>query len=279
MVHPIASRRGQSALHRVGATVRRCGVQTLGLAVWATVLCLLNGCATYYKPNSQNVPLFQERGEVRAVVGANKGGPSWGEAEGRDFQGAYAVTNHLGVMANMFFISDADDWSGDTGKGRLVECGVGYFSPLSGHWVFETYGGAGLGKLTRIGTFGRTSVSARRVFLQPSIGYASRGFDAALSLRMCGLTYSGIPEVPMDYEGEHMAQALRDARSSILVEPAFTIRAGWEYLKLQLQIGQSRNLTHPDFAQGDRYVSLGAYVTSKNSYKKANVQRLPETGR
>ena len=39
------------------------------------------------------------------------------------------------------------------------------------------------------------------------------------------------------------------------------------------------NFTHPDFAQGDRSVSLGAHVTGRNGDKTVSVLRPPETGR
>jgi hypothetical protein len=280
MSSSIVPDRIKSATRSIDARRCRGGIDPVGRAAWATVLCLLSGCATYYEPNAHNIPLFQEKGEVRVAAGINEGSAGLGHTDGKDFQGAYAVTDHVGVMVNMFFTGNTDDLSGDTGKGRLVECGAGYYSPVTDHFVFETYGGAGLGRLTRSGTLGQTSVSARRVFLQPSLGYASRGFDAALSLRVCGLTYYGIPEHSVDDNGRYMAQELKAAGSSLLAEPALTLRAGWEPIKLQLQAGLSRNLTHPDFAQGDSYMSLGVYVTGKNRDKTAvSVPRPPETGR
>jgi hypothetical protein len=45
-----------------------------------------------------------------------------------------------------------------------------------------------------------------------------------------------------------------------LIEPALTLRGGWRQFKLQVQLGMSRNLTHPDFPQVENYVSVGGYV-------------------
>jgi hypothetical protein len=279
MTRSITSHRGGPQTRRVEAGNLRAGVPAMRLTVCATMLCLLGSCATYYEPNAHNVPLFQHQGEARVTAGMNEGSAGLGHTDGTDFQGAYAITNHVGVMANVFCAGGTDDMTGDTGKGRLVEGGAGYYRPVTDHWVFETYAGAGLGLLTRSTGFGQMSVNVRRAFLQPSFGFASRGFDAALSLRVCGLTYSGIPERSIDDEGAYMVQELREARSSMLAEPALTVRVGWESVKLQFQVGLSENLTHPEFAQGDRYASLGACVTGKNRRQTASAPEPTEADR
>jgi hypothetical protein len=188
---------------------------------------------------------------------------------GGDFQGAYAVTNNVGVMANVYFAGATDDETGGEGKGRLFEGGVGYYRPLSDRLVFETYGGGGFGTVTHIHGQdpSRASVSAQRAFLQPSMGFTSNWFDAALSLRLCGLHYSGIPENLTNARDIDAARELADMRSSFLAEPSLTVRGGWKYLRLQVQLGFSKNLTHADFPQVESYVSIGGYVAMKPRYR------------
>jgi hypothetical protein len=189
-------------------------------------------------------------------------GPSIG---GVDFQGAYAVTDKIGVMANVYFAGAADRMTGDEGRGRLFEGGVGYYRPVNARSVFETYGGAGFGTLTlERGDGSRTaSINGQRVFVQPAIGFTSKWFDAAVSLRLCGLHYSDIPEDLSDARDIDAARELAEMKSSFLAEPALTLRGGWNYLKLQFQGGLSENLTHPDFPQVEGYVSIGGYVAMK----------------
>jgi hypothetical protein len=45
-----------------------------------------------------------------------------------------------------------------------------------------------------------------------------------------------------------------------LAEPALTLQAGFEDVKLQLQFQYSYNLTNPDFVQDYSLVSLGLKV-------------------
>ena len=189
---------------------------------------------------------------------------------GADLQGAYAVTNRLGLIANVYLAGATDVETGDEGRGRLFEGGVGYYRSVSERFVFETYGGAGFGSVTHLHGKdpGKASVDAQRVFLQPAIGFTSNWFDAALSLRLCGLHYSSIAERLTDGRDLDAAQALEDARSSFLAEPSLTVRAGWKYFKLQLQLGLSKNLTHPEFPQVESYVSIGGHVAMKNRYRR-----------
>jgi hypothetical protein len=48
--------------------------------------------------------------------------------------------------------------------------------------------------------------------------------------------------------------------SSWLAEPALTLQAGFENVKLQLQFQYSYNLTNPDFIQDYNLVSIGLKV-------------------
>lgn len=240
----------------------------LRLATVALASCLLSGCATvYYGPNSHNVPLFQKKGEARIAAGWNHEAEIFGSnTSGGEVQGAYAVTDKIGIVANVYVAGASDQETGDEGRGRLFEGGAGYFRPVSRRVVFETYAGAGFGTLTHVrgSDSGKASVNAQRIFVQPSIGFTSDWFDAAGSLRMCALDYSGIPEHPVDARDVAAAQELNANKFSLLAEPSLTLRAGWRYAKLQLQVGLSKNLTHPDLPQVGSYISLGAYIATKH---------------
>ena len=58
-------------------------------------------------------------------------------------------------------------------------------------------------------------------------------------------------------------QYLKDNSSNFLVEPAITLRTGFENFKLQLQYGYSVNLTKNDFKQDKTFLTLGLNFTFK----------------
>ena len=223
-----ASRPPESTVaNSVVAVARR---YPLRLAAYLVISGALSGCATvYYAPNSHNVPLFQAKGEWRAAAAFNGEGSFFGSnTNGGDFQAAYAITDKVGLMANGYVASKADEETGEGGRGRLFEGGVGYYGPVSERFVFETYAGAGGGTLSYVDRSGagRASVNASRIFLQPSIGFTSKWFDAALSVRMVGLHYVGIPEHLTDGRLADAAREIAENKSSFLTEPALTLRAG-----------------------------------------------------
>jgi hypothetical protein len=58
--------------------------------------------------------------------------------------------------------------------------------------------------------------------------------------------------------------------SSLLVEPALTIRGGWKFVKIQTQLGLSRNLTNPGLMQEEVNLNVGLYITIATKYQKNN---------
>ncbi len=53
------------------------------------------GCITLYKPNSINTPLLKVQGELKGTVGLSESGCGL-----LNVQGAYALSNHVGVLLN-----------------------------------------------------------------------------------------------------------------------------------------------------------------------------------
>ena len=99
---------------------------------------MLASCSPkFYVPNTQNVPLIREKGEVDLTLSGN--------GNQVEFQGAYGVSNAFAVQLNggAFIPSDLDNGNG--GSGKFVEVGGGIFKQMSDHVIFETYGIVGLG--------------------------------------------------------------------------------------------------------------------------------------
>jgi len=216
------------------------------------------GCSPkYYSPNTQNVPLLSQKGEVNLSVAGNDNQV--------EFQGAYAITNGFAIQANggLFVPKDLDN--GDGGSGKFIEVGAGYFKPVTDKFVFELYGLVGSGSVendlrsratTNPATTGKLSANIVRYGIQPNFGFKSKYFSAAISSRIVNLQYSNI-DGSLVYDGVNQQAYLRDNSSNFLIEPALTLRGGVDLVKLQLQIGHSFNLSNSDFRQDNTYATLG----------------------
>jgi hypothetical protein len=138
------------------------------LLIFATFL--FNACGSlYYAPNTQNVPLFTEKGEGRMAA-------SFTASEytsGINLSGAYSLSDHFGITGNIFLVGDADNGlipNRKTNKGHLVDAGLVYFLPFGSRFVFESTAGFGGGAATNERDHGTSTVKFRNYYIQPSIG-------------------------------------------------------------------------------------------------------------
>lgn len=77
-----------------------------------------------------------------------------------------------------------------------------------------------------------------------------------MSSRIVNLTYSNI-KGDLIFENENQPNYLENNSSNFLIEPAITLRGGFEKLKLQLQYGYSVNLSNSNFRQDNSFLTLG----------------------
>lgn len=234
-------------------------MRKLGIGIIVGLLALTSCSPKYYVANTQNVPLLSERGEIDLNLTGN--------GDKVEFQGAYAVTDHFGLQANggVFIPSNLDNGNG--GSGKFIELGGGYFTKLnaSENWIFETYGLAGFGTMENHlpstledypQTTGKINANLLRLGIQPSVGYKTEHFVIALSSRFVHLSYDKISG-NLNYNGKDQSEYLRENSSNVLIEPALTIRGGFEKVKLQLQYGYSFNVTDVNFRQEKPFLSIG----------------------
>lgn len=206
-----------------------------------------------------NVPLLRERGELRGALGP------------RNLQAAWAPADHVGVMANGYTRSDdhtTDGGERQVGEGFLLEVGGGAFTTLADpKWLqLEVYAGAGVGhvkhEITPAGQMTRRfEADGFRVFLQPSAGFTSDYFDAAVSLRVVSVSYSDVETEnysPEQLMGDRFA-GIEDT-TWVFLEPAVTVRAGYKWIKLQLQAGKSLELSSPELNYDNGMMSAALTV-------------------
>ncbi|MCC7028830.1 MAG: hypothetical protein IT257_00895 [Chitinophagaceae bacterium] len=224
----------------------------------ASACCLFSACSPkYYVPNTQNVPLLTKRGELNLSAAGN--------AKQLEVQGAFALTQRIGIMANAALFIPKSENNGNDGHGSLGEVGAGYFLPIANHFIFEAYGLVGYGGMENDmpgtvtaypTTTGKLNANILRLALQPNIGFKSKYFHAAISSRLVSVNYSRI-RGSLTYNNIDQAAYLQSNKSLFMAEPAITLRGGLQHIKLQVQLSGSYNLTEADFLQETALLSLG----------------------
>ena len=211
----------------------------------------------YYAPNSSNVPLFKEKGEAK--INANYSGGA--EISGAEIQGAYAVSEHVGIMLNTAFLGSSEEYSDgqkDEGNGYLVEAGAGYFMPLAENFIFETYAGLGVGGANNEYYYGGNSkVNFTKFFIQPALGFSVKNVDFGAASRFSAVfmnvqNTSGVNTIDLPD-----LQYIEANPTSILWEPSLFVRFGFESVKAQLKYTPSLNLNNQELAQETYLLGLG----------------------
>jgi len=104
------------------------------------LLASLSSCASLYFPPPPQVPLLTQQGEFSGGLHTNFSGNT-------SLQGAYAVTNGLGVMGSASFLHSNKPKKAENFD--FFEAGAGYFTRLPDQRVLEIYGGYGAGASDR----------------------------------------------------------------------------------------------------------------------------------
>lgn len=226
-------------------------------------LCLaICSCTpTFYMPDTQNVPLLNAKRQT-LITGAGNG-------DMVNLQVAHAVSDNFGVMLNGALVPNKIDENGNGGKGRYIELGGGYFTPVSDQLHFEIYGLAGFGGMRNVntssvssnpGTTGVFESNLTRISIQPALGFVSKYFSAAVSSRIASLNYMN-PKGSLVWEGEEQVARISEKSNYFLLEPALTLRAGLSKVKVQYQLTGSLNLTNKDFPQQNSSSSIGLILS------------------
>ncbi len=223
------------------------------------ILVLLSAACSpqYYTPNTQNVPLIKAQGQTNITVAGN----------GNQFelQGAYGITDHLAIQADGGFVFPKNEDNGNGGSGKLIEGGIGYYTNISPNVLFDVYALIGAGTMenhfpttlaANPSTTGKIEANFTRFGLQPGISYHNKYFSVTGSARIGSLNYSSI-KGSLIFDGEDQVDFLNDNKSNFIIEPALTLRGGFEKIKIQVQLLKSFNASNSDFKQGDALGSIG----------------------
>lgn len=229
------------------------------LYVLLAALTLFFGACSpnYYLPTTQNVPMIKAQGESNILVAGN--------ANQVELQGAYGISDQLALQLNGGLIIPKNEDNGNGGEGKMIELGLGYYTNISESFLFDVYALAGVGSLENHfpttlpdnpGTTGKITAGISRFGIQPGISYHSTYFSVSASARLASLNYANV-EGNLIFDSEDQVAYLKDNKSSFLIEPALTLRAGLERIKLQIQLMKSINASNSDFKQDDTMLSIG----------------------
>ncbi|MFH0841908.1 MAG: hypothetical protein V1903_04725 [Bacteroidota bacterium] len=204
---------------------------------WAVIL-IFNSCAPAYVPNVLNAPMLTNKHELQVAIHAG--------TSGFDPQVAYAVTNHFGVMANTSFMDLTSDTTDSYHKHGFIEFAGGYYTNFAKRFKFETFAGAGFGKIEAAYDnetwISYSQADIKRYFIQPTLGITSKVIDFGISARISLV---------------NLEQQTRTI-SGLMLEPAVTLKLGWDHLKVVAQVGVSAPFDKDvDFNYQPFLVSLG----------------------
>lgn len=220
-------------------------------------MALFSACSDtmhVYVPNTVNAPLLQEKNEVKGSLSLS------------NYQVAYGVTDHFGLMANGQYLVrpvNSQNSKGDQGiydadaRGGLFEVGAGYFNRFgrsrSKSKVFEVYGGYGRGGFRTTaynfyfapdsGTNNRRDyrVSSKfdKFFVQPGFGITHKVVEFSVASRFSLLHFNDIGFASKALEDDQLEreQLMRfDNKWVGTWEPAVTFKVGYKYVRFMTQL-------------------------------------------
>jgi len=199
-----------------------------------------------------NSPMFSNAGEFQATVATG--------TSNFDAQTAVAISDHIGIMINGSYGDETSDSTDDFHKHGFIEGGVGYYNKFGGKGRYEIYAGYGLGKVD--GYFKNaifdseiTNAKYNRIFIQPGIGISTGIYDGSFSPRFSFIQMNptGTNFDPGSY--------------NVFLEPVFTSKIGFKYVKFIFQIGAS-------FPFGDENVNFDHQTLIMNVGLNINLGRL-----
>lgn len=228
-------------------------------SIWACLIVLSSCSPVLYSNVGQNVPLFKEKGEFSGQVAYS----GTDDASGLGLQMAYSASDHLLLAGSVYVMGNnqsAENWRGD---GAFGEFAAGIYTPVQNKkFVLQVLGGLGFGGIKSRELSNNIEVNFTKPFVQPSLGFVTKGFEIALSPRIAQVYYGNKRLDVREQEFHQQLQGFLDRNHGKLAfEPGVTVRAGWEGVKFQVQyvhsnFGFNDGFSQPNFISGGLYFLL-----------------------
>lgn len=234
------------------------------------ILCttaLLCGCSPYYySPNKVNIPNLRERNDMRVDAGFGGG---W-IMKGADLQAAYAITSHVGIMANCALTGSRESSTNYSEReyttSRYLEAGLGYFTKLeeNQNWALEIFGGGGKGDYkVRYDREERVQLNMNKFFIQPSLSYTHprKNLEFGIGSRFSGVDYNlKSTTLLAAYDFERVKRII-DRSLVVYWEPSFRFSAGSETVKGFVSYTPSISIFESDIPREIINLNLGVRFT------------------
>ncbi len=252
-------------------------ISLLNQASFLAMLFLCCGCSHYYyASNQQTISLFKKKKDFIASAGVG----THSEGSSVEAQAAYAVGNHLAVATNFMYVKE-NHKNKNAAQAHYLEGSVGHFSSIYDKYIFEVYAGIGTGTqkheywtIPFVFTNdtakyeGTSELHFNKFFVQPSLGYSWGNVDIAVSGRLSYISFDKVTNnIATTNSNFHEVGQIAQNNTSLLFEPALTMRAGWDNIKFQLQWQWTNNLSNPSLAFNKTTVGFGFVVTLPNQSK------------
>lgn len=204
-------------------------MRILSILVFLALLCAMGCSPTVYAPNLQHVPNLRAKGDVEFQGGLL----STESTDGGGGAIAVAVSDQNGIGFNLNILSGNDD----DNDGKLSSFQLYYIRQglVSNNPKFMWGVSPGLGYTgmrwdsNNIDEF---KSGYLQPFVVPSIGFVTPYFEVMASARF---SYVGYLDNSFNPLSEQISERLQDQGNQFTFEPAFTIRGGWKYIRLQIQ--------------------------------------------
>ncbi|MCF2444495.1 hypothetical protein L0657_11055 [Dyadobacter sp. CY345] len=235
---------------------------------------LLSGCSPYYySPNKVNIPNLRERNDMRLDAGFGGG---W-IMKGADLQAAYAITSHVGIMANGALTGSRESSTNfserEYTKSRYLEAGLGYFTKFeeNQNWALEIFGGGGMGDYkVRYDPEKLARLNMNKFFIQPSLSYSlpRKNIEFGIGSKFSGVDYNLKSATILDtYDFERVARIVN--RSLVVFwEPSFRFSAGSETIKGFLSYTPSISILESNIPREIINLNLGIRFTFNTSRRQ-----------
>lgn len=232
----------------------------------------LASCSSIYMPSVPNTPMLTTQGEVAAGAHISLKGNF-------NFNSAYAVTNHVAVLANGAFMNNERDKKDI--KHKMIEFGGGYFNTFGpdNNRILEVYAGLGSGKSERVFRDFDNDVLVSTDFQEANyskkfiqVNYSSKKKN---NLRLFGVNFglnygTALRMSFVKTNDFYKNNILQPNEDNIFLEPVFFTRMILsEQVQLQYTSGSNIGLKSRKFLNaGNSVFSVGAVVNLGRAPKK-----------
>jgi hypothetical protein len=177
--------------------------------------------------------MFSEKGEFQATASVSM-------ATEYNLQTAFAITNHLGIMANGMYANHNNTSQHHKSEQRFSEVALGYYLNKN-KFYFDIWSGYGLGQANYVNPDGSKldSVSGNfnRFFIQPGIGFKERNIHYGFVLRFSMLDFSNVTGVISDSPANY------GNGNEWFYEPTLFYKYSYKKIFMTTQMGYSLNMT------------------------------------